>query len=253
MPASRSSSPLLLWTYLGWLILLAGAQLAFYVQNPNYLRLGHDALRLSHSEQERLALDVMMRVGQAHHAGAAPWTRRLAEPRARRCRASPSPTSSRTSNCRASSLQTDEDQLFPARDISGIRLDQIVDSARAARSSGRVPHARVSAPAVRQLQEAMETHGARPVASGRCADLVARPRPKRPRRRLVAGDGDFVDQHRPGADRAVRIDVGADRPHAAQHRPQVAGDRDFVHRDRRSRRPRPRSRTRRASSRRSRR
>jgi membrane protein len=30
----------LLWTYLGWLILLAGAQLSFYIQNPTYLRLG---------------------------------------------------------------------------------------------------------------------------------------------------------------------------------------------------------------------
>ena len=30
----------LLWTYFGWLVLLAGAQLSFYVQNPSYLRLG---------------------------------------------------------------------------------------------------------------------------------------------------------------------------------------------------------------------
>ena len=37
----------LLWTYFGWLILLAGAQLSFYVQNPTYLRLGLQQLRLS--------------------------------------------------------------------------------------------------------------------------------------------------------------------------------------------------------------
>ena len=37
----------LLWTYFGWLILLAGAQLSFYVQNPSYLRLGLQELRLS--------------------------------------------------------------------------------------------------------------------------------------------------------------------------------------------------------------
>src|SRR5947208_14215895 len=35
----------LLWTYFGWLILLAGAQLSFYVQNPAYLRLGLQPLR----------------------------------------------------------------------------------------------------------------------------------------------------------------------------------------------------------------
>src|SRR5437016_10297260 len=40
----------LLWTYFGWLILLAGAQLSFYVQNPAYLRLGLQPLRLSAAE-----------------------------------------------------------------------------------------------------------------------------------------------------------------------------------------------------------
>ena len=37
----------LLWTYFGWLILLVGAQLSFYVQHPNYLRLGLTELRLT--------------------------------------------------------------------------------------------------------------------------------------------------------------------------------------------------------------
>ena len=46
----------LLWTYFGWLILLAGAQLSFYVQNPAYLRLGLQQLRLSSVELEQLAL-----------------------------------------------------------------------------------------------------------------------------------------------------------------------------------------------------
>ncbi|HKZ72687.1 MAG TPA: YihY/virulence factor BrkB family protein, partial [Steroidobacteraceae bacterium] len=41
----------LLWTYFGWVILLAGAQLSFYVQNPGYLRLGHEELKLSAAER----------------------------------------------------------------------------------------------------------------------------------------------------------------------------------------------------------
>ena len=32
----------LIWVYLSWLILLIGAQLAFYVQFPQYLRHGQD-------------------------------------------------------------------------------------------------------------------------------------------------------------------------------------------------------------------
>src|SRR5258707_13854767 len=59
----------LLWTYFGWLILLAGAQLSFYVQNPTYLRLGLQQLRLSSVELEQLALRLMYFVGLAHVAG----------------------------------------------------------------------------------------------------------------------------------------------------------------------------------------
>jgi membrane protein len=59
----------LLWTYLGWLILLAGAQLSFYVQNPGYLRLGLQKLRLSCVELEELALKMMYFVARAHLNG----------------------------------------------------------------------------------------------------------------------------------------------------------------------------------------
>jgi len=64
----------LLWTYFGWLILLAGAQLSFYVQNPTYLRLGLQQLRLSSVELEQLALKLMYFVGRAHVAGGPRWS-----------------------------------------------------------------------------------------------------------------------------------------------------------------------------------
>ena len=34
----------LIWIYVSWLILLIGAQLSFYVQNPRYLRVGQTPL-----------------------------------------------------------------------------------------------------------------------------------------------------------------------------------------------------------------
>lgn len=55
----------LIWLYLNWLILLIGAQLAFYHQNPVFLRIGRQEPRLSNSMRERLALNIMMLVGQA--------------------------------------------------------------------------------------------------------------------------------------------------------------------------------------------
>ena len=55
----------LIWLYLSWLILLVGAQLAFYYQQPAFLRIGRREPRLSNAMRERLALNVMYLVGQA--------------------------------------------------------------------------------------------------------------------------------------------------------------------------------------------
>jgi membrane protein len=55
------------WTYFGWLILLSGAQLSFYIQNPSYLRFGVRQPILSAEEHERLALTITFLV--ARNAG----------------------------------------------------------------------------------------------------------------------------------------------------------------------------------------
>ena len=55
----------LLWTYFGWLILLIGAQLSFYVQNRNYLRMGLTELRMSAVQREQLTLKIMFLVGRS--------------------------------------------------------------------------------------------------------------------------------------------------------------------------------------------
>jgi membrane protein len=55
----------LIWLYLNWLVLLIGAQLAFYYQNPAFLRIGRQEPRLSNAMRERLALNIMMLVGKA--------------------------------------------------------------------------------------------------------------------------------------------------------------------------------------------
>lgn len=55
----------LMWLYLNWLVLLLGAQLAFYHQNPAFLRIGRQEPRLSNGMRERLALNIMTLVGKA--------------------------------------------------------------------------------------------------------------------------------------------------------------------------------------------
>lgn len=52
----------LIWLYLNWLILLIGSQIAFYFQNPAYLRIGRREPRLSNAVRERLALNIMFLV-----------------------------------------------------------------------------------------------------------------------------------------------------------------------------------------------
>jgi len=54
----------LIWLYLNWLILLIGSQIAFYFQNPAYLRIGRREPQLSNAMRERVALNIMFLVGK---------------------------------------------------------------------------------------------------------------------------------------------------------------------------------------------
>lgn len=63
------------WVYLCWLILFVGAQVAFYVQNPELVRhgLGHEGV--GGRTQERLALHVMYLIGRRYYEDKSPWSR----------------------------------------------------------------------------------------------------------------------------------------------------------------------------------
>jgi len=134
----------LVWTYLGWLILLLGAQLSFYVQNPSYLRLGLRELRLSGAEFERLALSIMYLVAEGHETGARRWNvnalaTRLDLPGIAISRA--------TGALEAAGLlvSTEDEHLLPGRGVDHIRIEDIIAVARAHALS--VPHAANVAPA----------------------------------------------------------------------------------------------------------
>ena len=58
---------LLIWLYLGWLILLTGASVAFYHQNPDFTTAPQRDLLLSNNLKERLALGIMARIGARHY------------------------------------------------------------------------------------------------------------------------------------------------------------------------------------------
>ena len=54
----------IIWLYLSWLMLLIGAQLAFFVQNPHYLRYALNTPNLSHRQREYCSFQIMMLVAK---------------------------------------------------------------------------------------------------------------------------------------------------------------------------------------------
>ena len=68
----------LIWVYLSWLILLIGAQLAFYVQFPHCMRHGHDRVELSGGDREQIGLSIMYLIGRDFGGGKSYWSRRPA-------------------------------------------------------------------------------------------------------------------------------------------------------------------------------
>jgi membrane protein len=63
----------LIWVYLSWLILLIGAQLAFYLQFPQYLRHGQDSIELAGRDREEVGLSIMYLIGRDFEAGMSFW------------------------------------------------------------------------------------------------------------------------------------------------------------------------------------
>jgi membrane protein len=65
---------LLIWLYLSWLILLIGAQIAYYIQNPRYLSKESVRFILSIRLKERIALTIMYMVGRDYFLRRPAWT-----------------------------------------------------------------------------------------------------------------------------------------------------------------------------------
>ncbi len=64
----------MVWIYLGWLVLLIGASIAFYHQNPQNILTRKDQFRLSHRQEEQLLLTISFLVAKNFHESANPWT-----------------------------------------------------------------------------------------------------------------------------------------------------------------------------------
>ncbi len=119
----------LIWLYLNWLVLLIGAQLAYYIQNPAFLRIGRREPRLSNAMRERLALNIMLLVGRAFRDSEQSVTvgdlgRQLRIPS---ITMAPVIIALDEGGLLAA---TEKEDLLPGRDMSTIRLDDILSIVR---------------------------------------------------------------------------------------------------------------------------
>ncbi len=144
----------LLWTYFGWLILLIGAQLSFYVQNRHYLRLGLAELRLSAVQREQLTLKVMYLIGRSYSDGKTRWS---VDDLAHEI-GMPGIAISRIVNAlEAAGLltRTEDEKLLPARDLGQISVQEILDIARNEKA-GQVAPRVLKLPAVEALSSRVD-------------------------------------------------------------------------------------------------
>jgi membrane protein len=65
----------MVWLYTSWIIVLAGAEVAFFVQNPELVRHGLKRNEFGGRTLERVALSVMYLIGRAYEEKHTPWSR----------------------------------------------------------------------------------------------------------------------------------------------------------------------------------
>jgi membrane protein len=120
----------LIWLYLNWLVLLTGAQLAFYHQNPAFLRIGRREPRLSNAMRERLALNIMMLVGKAFRRGEQSTV--TIETLAKKLKIPSITLTPVIAALEAEGLltSTEKEDLLPGREMSRIRLADVISVVR---------------------------------------------------------------------------------------------------------------------------
>jgi len=142
----------LVWVYLSWLILLIGAQLAFYVQFPQYLRHGQDTVELTGRDREQVGLSIMYLIGRDYAAGNVPWTaaRLAAELDIPSIALSPVLTSLEKGGFL---IATEREAFVPGRNLDGIQLADVLENVRTCPGGRLAVEIRSVGPAV----EAMAT------------------------------------------------------------------------------------------------
>jgi membrane protein len=137
----------LIWLHISWLILLLGAQLAFYVQNPQYLRPGRGEIQLNASLRERVALSIMYLIVCDYRTTQHRWSINSLADHLQLPGAALGPIVTALERKGLLTI-TDEDTWLPARDPAVIELIDVLDAVRKDEAGPRLSRIRDVAPAV---------------------------------------------------------------------------------------------------------
>jgi membrane protein len=142
----------LIWVYLSWLILLIGAQLAFYVQFPQRLRYGHQTRDLTGSSREQIGLTVMYLIGRDYHEGLNRWG---AEELAAELDLPEAALASILTSLRTAGLIVPiaEERFVPGRDAEAIELAAVFEAVRNSAAGAALIAGRPAAPVARVMAE----------------------------------------------------------------------------------------------------
>jgi membrane protein len=124
----------LIWVYLSWLILLIGAQLAFYLQFPQYLRHGQESIELTGRDREQVGLSIMYLIGRDYAAGKMIWTAQALGDELDIPSIAIAPMLDALEHA-GLIVATERNPFVPGRALDAIRLAEIIDAARALHGS----------------------------------------------------------------------------------------------------------------------
>jgi membrane protein len=161
----------LIWVYLSWLILLIGAEIAFYVQFPQYLPLGRESAALDGSMREHLGLSIMVLIARDYRRGLPHWsaTRLAAELDVPRAALAPLLAALEKAGLLTA---TDREQFVPGRDPESIPLSAIISALRSPASGRSAPPIRAAA-ATAKVQAQIDRALERELGDRSLKDLVA--------------------------------------------------------------------------------
>jgi membrane protein len=167
---------LLIWLYLSWLILLLGAQVAFYVQYPQYVTREPVRLQLSNRLREQLALQLMFMLADHHINQRDPWTlealvKRLALPM------QPISQVLRLMMETGFVAETSDEPpaYLPRRDIETITVAELLDVVRSAGENRLLAlQSLPQQPEVERAMDSIHTAVVQQLGSQTLRDLVAR-------------------------------------------------------------------------------